>query len=391
MFFLIPKLEPAEVEVLAKIEELRKSLGYTVGEPKRWTGLLRRVAFAKAIRSSNSIEGINATVEDAMAAVNGEEPTDADLDTWRAITGYRNAMTYVLQLAKDPHFSFSTDLIRSLHYMMIGHELEKHPGTWRPGQIFVRDEEKGSVVYEGPPVEMVPDLMDELSVSLQSEMGGHEIIRAAMAHLNLVMIHPFSDGNGRMARCLQTLVLAREGVLAPQFSSIEEEVGRHTRDYYDVLAETGGGTWQPQRDTRSWIRFVLRAHYRQVRRALARVREMQRLWSALEEEAKKRWLPERTVVALVEAAMGFRIRNSGYRSVAEVSQNLASRDLALLVQHGLLIPVGEKRGRSYSASEEVLKIRKTTREPRIIDDPFKGTEGLGPTILPSGQQPLFRQ
>jgi len=41
-----------------------------------------------------------------------------------------------------------------------------------------------------------------------------------MAHLNLVMIHPFSDGNGRMARCLQTLVLGREGILEPEFSSL---------------------------------------------------------------------------------------------------------------------------------------------------------------------------
>ena len=60
-----------------------------------------------------------------------------------------------------------------------------------------------------------------------------------MAHLNLVMIHPFRDGNGRMARALQTMVLAQDQVVEPTFSSIEEWLGNNTQEYYDVLAATG--------------------------------------------------------------------------------------------------------------------------------------------------------
>ena len=53
-----------------------------------------------------------------------------------------------------------------------------------------------------------------------------------MAHLNLVMIHPFEDGNGRMSRALQSLVLARDHIVAPEFASIEEYLGRNTPAYY---------------------------------------------------------------------------------------------------------------------------------------------------------------
>ena len=60
-----------------------------------------------------------------------------------------------------------------------------------------------------------------------------------MAHLNLVMIHPFRDGNGRMARALATLVLTRSDIGEPEFSSIEEWLGANTEDYYSVLAHTG--------------------------------------------------------------------------------------------------------------------------------------------------------
>ena len=84
-----------------------------------------------------------------------------------------------------------------------------------------------------------------------------------MAHLNLVMIHPFRDGNSRLARALQTLLLARDAVLDPIFSSIEEWLGHNTDDYYRILALTGQGAWNPDRVTDLWAKFNLRAHHMQ--------------------------------------------------------------------------------------------------------------------------------
>ena len=108
-------------------------------------------------------------------------------------------------------------LIRSLHYMMIGYALDKSPGRWRPGPVYVHDESTGDIMYTGPDAIDVPDLMHELVEYLRNKDREHPLIRAAMAHLNLAMIHPFRDGNGRMARCVQTMVLAREGIVASPF------------------------------------------------------------------------------------------------------------------------------------------------------------------------------
>lgn len=373
MLFQAPPLTAKETEVVLRIEELRRALGYSVSaSPKRWYGLLRRITFARAVRGSNSIEGYDVALDDAIAAAEGEEPLDAKTEAWAAVTGYQSAMTYVLQLADDPHFGYSADLLRSLHFMMTQHKLTKNPGRWRPGPIFVRDDERGEVVYEGPDAELVPGLIQELLDFLNRPPQDMPVaVKAAMAHLNLVMIHPFSDGNGRMARCLQTLVLARGGVLASPFSSIEEYLGRNTRAYYDVLAEVGGGSWQPERDARPWIRFCLTAHYRQATTLLLRTRELARLWDTLEHEAARRGLPERTVLALAEAATGLRIRNATYRPLAEISDQVASRDFKSLVEQGLLIAKGERRGRYYVASEALQAIRAKTREPRKVEDPFE--------------------
>ena len=371
MMFTFRSLAPKEAEVVERINRIRTTLRYVMRDARRWTGLLRRSLFGRAIRGSNTIEGYNITLEDAIAAAEGQELVEADEETARAVTGYRNAMTYVIQLADDPHFRYSEDLLRGLHFMMLNYDLPKHPGLWRHGPVYVRDDRTGDIVYEGPDAEVVPSLMGELVEGLNQPNDLPAMIQAAMAHLNLTMIHPFSDGNGRMARCLQTLVLAREGIVVPEFSSIEEYLGRNTEAYYKVLAEVGQGRWQPQDDARPWVRFCLTAHFHQAHTVLRRTKEYAHVWDNLEILTRKHGLPERTAMALHDATFGFRVRNSTYRAAAEVSSNLASRDLRQLANKGLLIPRGERRGRYYIASDVLRKIRDQSREARVTEDPFE--------------------
>ena len=231
-------------------------------------------------------------------------------------------------------------------------------------------------MYEGPDAEAVPGLMRELveAVAVHPPLG-HVVVRAAMAHLNLVMIHPFSDGNGRMGRALQTLVLARDGILSPPFSSIEEYLGAksNTDAYYDVLRTVGAGTWHPERDATPWLKFCLMAHLQQALTVARRMREYARLWSELEAELSRRKLDERMIDALYEAALGFRVRSARYRAAAEISSQVAAKDLRALVQQGLLVPKGEKKGRTYVAAPALIGIRDGTREPKVaLADVLRG-------------------
>jgi Fic family protein len=374
MIFKSPELRKEELEVIAAIAKMHRSLKYSLSTPSRWEGVLRRNTFARAIRGSNSIEGYLVTAEDAIAAAEGDEPLEAGEETWHAVTGYRNAMTYVLQLARDPSFTFNDGFLRSLHFMMLHYDLSKHPGNWRPGAIYVRDEAKGENVYEGPPADAISKLIAELIEYINgSRDSEHSLVKAAMAHLNLTMIHPFSDGNGRMARCLQTLLLAIKGIVDPTFCSIEEYLGRNTQAYYDVLAEVGRGKWNPQRDARHWIRFNLTAHYRQAGTLLRRTVLIKKLWDELEREIAKRGLPDRVIGAVADAAMGFKVRSATYRHFADVSKVVASRDLRAAVESGLLTATGERRGRVYRASDEIRAVAVKIRgsEPKGISDPFQ--------------------
>jgi Fic family protein len=371
MIFHSPELTEQELQVIARIDRLREALRHQLPEQQRWVGLLRRVMFGRAIRGSNSIEGYNVTLDEAVAAVAGEPPLDGEDDAWRAVVAYREAMTYVLQLADDSHFVYDENLIRSLHYMMLCYALDKSPGRWRPGSVFVVNEGTHEIVYTGPDAVDVPDLMRELVEDLRAKDQVPPMVKAAMAHLNLVMIHPFRDGNGRMARCLQTLVLARERIVASPFASIEEYLGANTEAYYGVLAEVGQGSWHPQRDARPWIRFVLTAHYRQAQTMVRRAEEAERRWTLLTEEARRLALSERSVPALFNVSLRFRLRNADYRELADVNDNIAGRDLGRLVEVGLLAAKGERRGRLYVATPALLALNNSIlAERKPVEDPF---------------------
>jgi len=370
MLFGSPVLDDREREVLAEIDDLRQTLRWQIAAPRRWVGSLRRLTFARAIQGSNTIEGYNATLDDVAAVVAGEEPLEAGEETRRALAGYRDAMTYVVQLAEDPYFEFDESLVRSLHFMMMSYDLTKNPGRWRPGAVYVRNEATGRVVYEGPEVELVPRLMAELVVAVNEVDATHPLVRAAMAHLDLTLIHPFSDGNGRMARCVQTLVLAREAILEPPFASIEEYLGVNTQAYYDVLAQVGGGAWNPENDARPWVRFSLTAHLRQAKTLLARVRESEELWERCSVEAQSAGLPARVIPVLFNASLGFRVQRSLYRSLVEedVSEAIATRDLRAMADAHLLVAHGERRGRFYTPSEELRAIAVEIRGKRPRQD-----------------------
>ena len=376
--FVTPEPDESDLVVLTEIERLRRELArYVTHQPRRWAGHLRRMSFGRAVRGSNWIEGYRASLNDVLNTIDGEEPRDTTEATRLALSGYRDAMTYVLSLA-ERQVAVDESLLKSLHYMMTKHDLRIEPGHYRRGEVWVEDE-VGDRVYEAPDAGLVGELMAALVASLDDDAAAPVMFRAAMAHLNLAMIHPFRDGNGRMARALQTLVLSAEGLTSPVFSSVEEYLGRNTLDYYAVLAEVGQGSWRPGNSARPWIRFMLTAHYRQAWTLQRRVHETEHLFDGLTQLVDRAGLPTRTVGALADAARGRRLRRPVYSRLVEVTDGepisdlSASRDLKALVDAGVLEAFGAGRGRSYAGSAELHDLWRevrASRPPRSEADPY---------------------
>src|SRR5262249_32456546 len=156
--------------------------------------------------------------------------------------------------------------------------------------------------YQGPPSDEVPGLMAELVAWLRApDPDEPVVVRAAMAHLHLVSIHPFADGNGRMSRILQSLVLARGGVLAPELASIEGYLASHPQDYYDALQAAHGPIYDPAGDATRWLDFCLEAHLEEARRLHERMELIERRNTFCERLARERGYPDRLVSVLDQA------------------------------------------------------------------------------------------
>ena len=374
MLFTYRALDEQEQRVEAATARMPAELRHHFGtEPRRWTGLLARMTRARALAASNSVEGINVSDEDAIAAIDGEDPANTDRETWRAVVGYRQAMDYILQRRRSPSFTITEDVLLAVHFMICQSHLGSRPGQYRIGWVGVRSTETGEIVHEGVDRDQLEPLIQELLDYANDGEVTSVFLRAAMTHLNLVMLHPFVDGNGRTARCIQTAVLANDGIVAPPFSSIEEYIGHNQQAYSHVLAEVGGGAWHPERDAKPWVRFCLTGHYRQAQTLLRRTRELESIYAELSALIERNGFPDRMTMALLQAAVGGRVRNSSYRVSADVSKVLASRDLKRLVDADLLIPKGEKRGRMYFPSRTVARIRTRLRLPGRVTTPLRRT------------------
>ena len=319
-----------------------------------WLGSVRRQWRAASAESSIEIEGFHVPAEDTVAVTSGDEPLDPNDDDRMALSNYARAMDHVGVMADDPVFQWLDRVILDLHFDACYFRRDEDPGRYRRSGIEVTRPQGGPPLYIGPPHEDVPKLMDEVVNWLEhGDLDAHVAVRAAMAHLHVVSVHPFRDGNGRISRLVQSLVLARDGLLAPELVSIEEYLGRNTDAHYAILKTVQGGGYQPQRDAAPWVEFGVQAHLDQAQRRIDQIAAAGARWSALEDLVEQRGWLDRLVIALEQSLFQGTDRTS-YAAEADVSPPTASNDLRRLLDAGLVIRQGRGRTTRYLASETLL-------------------------------------
>ncbi|WP_406368609.1 Fic family protein [Streptomyces sp. NBC_00647] len=377
MLFPTPDLTETDRQVLDQIDQMRETLRHSVRTSStKWTAGLRKFLTADAVAASNSIEGFKVATVDVEDLMEGESEVDISEENREETLAYQRMMTYIQTLHDAEDFSYSKGMLNGLHWMLQGHRhsARRPAGQWRKGPVYVTDARDPSIAaYTAPDAQLVPDLMQELVDWLNENDDTHALVRAAMAHLHLVSIHPWADGNGRMSRSLQTLMIARESVLAPEFSSIESWLGRpgNTWEYYRELNDRGSH-YQPDQDVAGWIRFNLTAYHQQAQTVQGRLARSGRVWNALADFADSNGLDERTITALHDVAMAGRVRRARYQHAEVLSLQQAQRDLRELTTADILQPVGRTRARYYTAGrqfpQDAIDIAQT---PMTLTHPYR--------------------
>ena len=234
---------PAMARSLARIDEARSLLEAHLDRPEDWQGVIRRQVLAAVVHYSTAIEGNILTRDQVESIIAGEAIEAPERDRVEALNYYR-AMRWAQSRSQDPDWRLTHETILTLQFMVgtdLGPDYEPL-GQYRRDQNTVQDRGSGDVIYWPPRPPDVPDLMNELIDWVRRRTDGQmdPHIVNALIHLNLVAIHPFSDGNGRVARLLCSLLMMREGYRAQSFWSLEQYLGEHSEAYGAAIAEALG-------------------------------------------------------------------------------------------------------------------------------------------------------
>ena len=214
---------------LALAERIGEAIGRTE-EAALLTDLrLRRINRIRTIRGSLAIEG-NTLSEEQVSTILDGKPVVAPL---REIQEVRNAINAYEQYPQWEPAS-ETDLLSAHEVLMTA--LVDAPGHYRRGGVAVT--RAGEVHHIGPPADRVPHLMSDL-LSWLGSTTEHPLIAGSVFHYEFEFIHPFEDGNGRMGRLWQTLILTR---WKPLFTDVPVESLIHARqsEYYEAIRESSG-------------------------------------------------------------------------------------------------------------------------------------------------------
>ncbi len=211
-------------------------------------------------------------------------------------------------------------------------------GRWRddahgPMQVVSGPMGRQRVHFEAPPAGRLDAQTRQFFDWINSATGEAPLIRAGLGHLWLVTLHPFDDGNGRIARAVGDLLLARADGSPQRFYSLSAQIQRERQAYYDMLERTQKGTM----DVTEWLAWFLATLHRAVDQAhhtLDAVLTKARFW--------QRWatvpMNERQLKVLGRLLEGFegKLTSSKWAALAKCSPDTALRDINDLLARGVL-------------------------------------------------------
>lgn len=222
-------------------------------------------------------------------------------------------------------------------------------GDWRgdrtgPMQVISGPIGRERVHYEAPAAKRIKTEMERFLVWMNDKPDTDLVLRAALAHLWFVTIHPFDDGNGRIARAIADMVLAQSESSPQRFYSMSTQIRAERKAYYDVLEHTQKGSM----DVSAWMEWFLGCLDRAIQGTedmLARVFQKAQFW----DEHGSFPFNERQRLMLNKILDGFEgnVTSGKWANITKCSQDTATRDIQALIEAGILAknPAG---GRSTS-------------------------------------------
>lgn len=337
-------LTPALLALISEIERKRGFLA-SLKLPRKFLDRLASEKEKKEAYYSSHIEGAVTSLEVALLHLNKPSRQDYGDESLQMIVNNRDALEYIRHHSAKP---FSHEMICALHKVLVRNTHKDRPismGAYRQGPIYVVNGQ-GHVVYEGPSASAVSAMMDSYVEWLNGTAEIHPLLKAALAHLYFVHVHPFDDGNGRSARALSNLYLMKQDYQFINFLSPSDYFDHHRSDYYRAIrnAEAHGS------DATFFILYYLKALAEQLKNVQAEIQKEGKAKDIrdLVHPKARATLDKKQVKALqwmLENPEAMTTRK--YCKLGKCSDETARKDFNRLLELGCIEKIGDGRTTGY--------------------------------------------
>ncbi len=338
------------------LAQAHRQQGYLLGRMADMGEMLRNQATLQALSDevikSSEIEGEQLNRDTVRSSIARRLGVDAG-----ALAPIDRSVEGVVDMVLDAtgHFDkpLTTDRLFGWHAALFptgfSNLIKIRIGNWRndasgPMEVVSGPIGRQKVHYQAPPAHKLDAEMADFLLWFNVDQNHDPLIKAGLAHLWFVTIHPFDDGNGRIARAVGDMALARAENSAQRFYSLSSQIRLERNNYYDMLERTQKGSL----DVTDWLEWFLGCLLRAMQSAegiLDAVLLKAHFW--------QRWagtpMNERQIKLLNRLVDGFdgKLTNKKWATIAKCSADTALRDISDLVERGVLVKSGAG-GRSTS-------------------------------------------
>lgn len=334
----------------------------------------RQEAILRTVHHGTHIEGNALDTGEVAAVLEGQQVDAKDRDV-QEVLNYRNVLSYIDKKQPSQHSRSVVEATPRLHSgseirfsKYIGEKdlLNLHKltvekilpsdkaGKFRSTQVVVKNSKTGEISFKPPAADAVKKLINDFITWLNSDTVSeiseiHPVLLAGIVHYVLAYIHPFVDGNGRVARAFATLVLFNKGYDIKKFFSLEEYFDRDAKRYYKTLQTVSNQKVErlSDRDLTIWLEYFCEGLAQELERIKEKVQKLS-LDSRLKGRTGQIALSERQV-KLVEYIESYgSINNRAWRRMlADFSDDTILRDLKDLQKKKLIKKKGSTKGAVY--------------------------------------------
>jgi Fic family protein len=251
-----------ELELIAKVDGHLEILRMNPA----WAELLEKEAGIKEAVSSIGVEGTVITLRQAKAITVGDKDVAINEKAEREFVGYFASLQFVKASASE---RLTLTLLLKLHSLVTQGERKANPGKVRTIQNAVKS--KNKIIYTPPPPDQVGFLLDEFIKwfnDAASDKTKSPVIAAALCHFWFVWVHPFNDGNGRVARLLTAFLLIKKKAEGIKYFALSDYYNKNKDAYYDALEKTNRcnpttPSMNFNDDLSLWLKFFIASYLNQ--------------------------------------------------------------------------------------------------------------------------------